>query len=115
MRVKDLMSERVVTAAPADSGLDAVARMVRMRVRHLPVVNREGMLVGIVTDRDLRHYLLAPHVFDRLREGRVDAGKCANAWCHGEQRHGRRRRVRFASRPRFLGHAATAAHLSLVP
>lgn len=72
MRVKDLMSERVVTAAPADSGLDAVARMVRMRVRHLPVVNRDGMLVGVVTDRDLRHYLLAPHVFDRLGEGRVD-------------------------------------------
>jgi acetoin utilization protein AcuB len=72
MRVKDLMSEPVVTVAPAESGLDAVARMVRMRVRHLPVVNRDGMLVGVVTDRDLRHYLLAPHVFGLLPARRVE-------------------------------------------
>jgi acetoin utilization protein AcuB len=72
MRVKELMSAQVVTVAPADFCIDAVARMVQMRVRHLPVVNRDGMLVGIVTDRDLRHYLLAPHVFDRLGERRVD-------------------------------------------
>jgi acetoin utilization protein AcuB len=72
MRVKDLMSEHVVTVAPADSGLDAVARMVRARVRHLPVVNRDGELVGVVTDRDLRRYLLAPHVSGRGPERRVD-------------------------------------------
>ena len=72
MRVKDLMTAHVETVGPAESGLDAVARMVRARVRHLPVVNREGMLVGVVTDRDLRHHLLAPHVFGRRRERRVD-------------------------------------------
>ena len=71
MRVKELMSEHVVTVAPADSGLDAVARMVRSRVRHLPVVNRDGELVGVVTDRDLRRYLLAPDVLARLPERRV--------------------------------------------
>ena len=72
MRVKDLMSERVVTVAPADSALDAVARMVRARVRHLPVVNRDGELVGVVTDRDLRRYIFAPHVSAHLPERRVD-------------------------------------------
>jgi CBS domain-containing protein len=30
------------------------------------VVNSEGMLVGIVTDRDLRHHLFAPHVYKDL-------------------------------------------------
>ena len=72
MRVKDLMSEHVVTVAPADSALEAVARMGRARVRHLPVVNRDGELVGVVTDRDLRRYLLAPRVLARLPERRVD-------------------------------------------
>ena len=72
MRVKDLMSQDVLTIGPAGSGLDAVERMVRARVRHLPVVNRDDVLVGIVTDRDLRHYLFLPHVFEQLPERRVD-------------------------------------------
>jgi CBS-domain-containing membrane protein len=66
MRVKDLMSRQVVTIGTSDSCLEAVARMHQARVRHLPVVNNEGMLVGIVTDRDLRHHLFAPHVYKDL-------------------------------------------------
>jgi acetoin utilization protein AcuB len=37
--------------------------MYRAKVRHLPVVGPAGTLTGIVTDRDLRHGLLAPVVF----------------------------------------------------
>ncbi len=66
MLVKDLMSRQVVTIGTSDSCLEAVARMHQARVRHLPVVNREGMLVGIVTDRDLRHHLFSPHVYKDL-------------------------------------------------
>jgi CBS domain-containing protein len=66
MRVKDLMSRQVVTIGSSDSCLEAVARMHRARVRHLPVVNNEGMVVGIVTDRDLRHHLFSPHVYKDL-------------------------------------------------
>ena len=39
MRVKDLMSRQVLTIGTADSCLDAVARMHRARIRHLPVVD----------------------------------------------------------------------------
>jgi acetoin utilization protein AcuB len=42
------------------------------KVRHLPVVSREGLLVGIVTDRDLRHHLFAPRLFDALGATPVD-------------------------------------------
>jgi CBS domain-containing protein len=66
MRVKDLMSRQVVTIGASDSCLEAVARMHQARVRHLPVVNNEGMLVGVVTDRDLRHHLFSPHVYKDL-------------------------------------------------
>jgi CBS domain-containing protein len=66
MRVKDLMSRQVVTVGASDSCLEAVARMHRARVRHLPVVNDEGLLVGIVTDRDLRHHLFSPQVYKDL-------------------------------------------------
>ncbi len=66
MRVSDLMSRDVVTIAESASCYDAVMRMKTSRVRHLPVVAEEGHLRGIVTDRDLRHHLFTPGVFDRI-------------------------------------------------
>jgi len=72
VQVKDLMSRQVLTIGTSESCLEAVAQMHRVRVRHLPVVNREGMLVGIVTDRDLRHHLVSPRVFKELGEPAVE-------------------------------------------
>jgi len=72
MQVRNLMSRPVVTIEPSDSCQETVARMHRARVRHLPVVNREGDLVGVVTDRDLRHHLFSPHVFKELGSTSVD-------------------------------------------
>ncbi len=72
MQVRDLMSKQVVTIGPSESCLDAVVRMQRARARHLPVVNREGLLVGIITDRDLRHLLFSPRMFEALGSSRVD-------------------------------------------
>jgi acetoin utilization protein AcuB len=62
-KVNQLMTGGVVTIDPEASGHDAVALMVRNKVRHLPVVDRAGRLCGIVTDRDLRHRLFTPEVF----------------------------------------------------
>ena len=72
MQVKELMSRDLVVIGPAESCLDAVVRMQRARVRHLPVVNRDGVLVGIVTDRDLRHHMFTPRVFEALGATAVD-------------------------------------------
>jgi acetoin utilization protein AcuB len=47
--------------------------MHRASVRHLPVVNRDGMLVGVVTDRDVRHHLFVPGVFEPLGQTSVEA------------------------------------------
>ena len=66
MRVDEVMSRDVMTIEMSESCHEAAGRMFRARVRHLPVVDRRGKLAGIVTDRDLRHRLLAPAVF---REG----------------------------------------------
>jgi acetoin utilization protein AcuB len=64
--VKDVMNHWVMTIGSSDSCLEAVARMHRARVRHLPVVDREGRLLGIITDRDLSHHLFSPAVFPAL-------------------------------------------------
>ena len=66
MRVSELMSRSVVTIERSDSCHEAVARMCRARIRHLLVVDGTGRLVGIVTDRDLRHHLFSAGVFKAI-------------------------------------------------
>lgn len=72
MRVSDLMSRDVATVGLSDSCQEAVARMVRRKIRHLPVVERDGRLVGVVTDRDLRHRLFEPRVMKEIGTVSVD-------------------------------------------
>jgi acetoin utilization protein AcuB len=64
MRVRELMSKGITTIQAGASCQEAVERMYRGKVRHLPVVVDDGGLVGIVTDRDLRHHLFARGLFE---------------------------------------------------
>lgn len=73
MLVRELMTKGVVTVDDTATCQDAAQRMVRHRIRHVPVVGRDGRLMGIVTDRDLRHYLLQPDVLARLGSVGVEA------------------------------------------
>lgn len=57
MLVRELMNRNLVTIGASSSCREALARMHRARVRHLPVLRDERTLVGVVTDRDLRHLL----------------------------------------------------------
>jgi acetoin utilization protein AcuB len=66
VHVDDLMSRSVITVAASESCHDAVTRMARAGVRHLPVVDAGGRPIGIVTDRDLRHRLFRPGVFREI-------------------------------------------------
>lgn len=66
MDVKDLMSREVVTIEETASCHEAVKRMGQHKIRHLPVIGADGTLRGIVTDRDLRHQLFAPNVFNHI-------------------------------------------------
>jgi len=73
MRVNEVMSQAVTTISVSDSAHTAVARMVARKIRHLPVVDARGTLVGVLTDRDLRHYLFGPAVFKRIGSVSADA------------------------------------------
>ena len=66
MRVDELMSRDVVTIGESETCHEAVERMCRRKVRHLPVLDRAGSLVGIVTDRDIRHHLFASDVYRQV-------------------------------------------------
>jgi acetoin utilization protein AcuB len=66
MKVKDVMTGRPITIA-ADALVGAALALMRTRhVRHLPVLDGAETLVGIVTDRDLRHAALAPALDEYL-------------------------------------------------
>lgn len=54
----DLMSAPVITADPGESVVAAAKRMARHRIKHLPVVDEAGRVVGMVARADLlRVYL----------------------------------------------------------
>ena len=53
LTVKDRMSSPAVTATPATRTKDALQTMYIRKIRRMPVVDDEGKLVGIVTQRDL--------------------------------------------------------------
>ena len=52
--VASVMTRNCATAKPGDELVDAVARMTALGVRHLPVVDGEDRLVGMLSDRDVR-------------------------------------------------------------
>jgi acetoin utilization protein AcuB len=57
MFVSRSMTRKVVTVSKDTSLLDAQALMQQHKIRHLPVVEGENLLIGIVTDRDIRSAL----------------------------------------------------------
>lgn len=53
--VRDVMTSPALTVDPATSVLEALALMTRRRIRHLPVVEQDGM-IGFVSIGDLVKY-----------------------------------------------------------
>jgi acetoin utilization protein AcuB len=60
------MSRPVLTIGPGASGHEAITRMCQSRIRHLPVIGTSGEVLGVITDRDLRHHLFTPGIFERI-------------------------------------------------
>ena len=54
MRISHYMSDKVITARATDGLRSTFFTMRRSRIRHLPVVDVEGSLIGMISDRDLR-------------------------------------------------------------
>jgi CBS-domain-containing membrane protein len=49
-----VMTHPAVTASPDEYLVNAIAKMQMAGIRHLPVVDGEGTLIGILSDRDIR-------------------------------------------------------------
>ncbi len=70
--VREQMATELVSLKEADTLRAAVECILVRKIRHLPVVDTAGKLVGIFTDRDLKRSLpsplsgLAPEDYERL-------------------------------------------------
>ncbi len=63
---KDVMVAQVLVARADDTLLDAAHRLLQNNIRHLPVVDGDGRLIGMLSDRDVRSALGDPkHLLDR--------------------------------------------------
>jgi CBS domain-containing protein len=71
----DAMTRAPLTARPTDSLLDAASAMAEHRVRHLPVVDDEGAVIGMLSEQDVRAVVGDPIDFMRARETRIDPGR----------------------------------------
>jgi acetoin utilization protein AcuB len=66
LRVKDVMVRAPVTVRATATVGQAWRLMRDRKIRHLPVLDGDGRLVGIVTDRDLRQVIFEPSIQERL-------------------------------------------------
>jgi len=54
VKVKERMTRNPTVVTPEDALKDAICKMKRGHFRHLPVVDKEGKLIGMLSDRDIR-------------------------------------------------------------
>jgi acetoin utilization protein AcuB len=60
MLVRDVMQTKLITVTPQTTLPEALKLVAQRRIRHLPVVDSGGDLVGIVSDRDLKQAMASP-------------------------------------------------------
>ena len=72
--VADRMTKDVFTLTLKDTLRAAVELVMQKHIRHMPVVDGDGRVLGIVTDRDVKRALPSPlvHVDEDAREKLLD-------------------------------------------
>ena len=73
MFVSRSMTRKVITVGPEVGIFEAQELMAERKIRHLPVVDANDRLIGIVTDRDIRSAL--PYAFFKKSPGKAEKEK----------------------------------------
>lgn len=53
MRVSDIMTKDVHTVSPDSTVMDCMGMMTDQRIRHLPVIDNDGQLIGVISIGDV--------------------------------------------------------------
>lgn len=62
MNVSDIMTQKPVTISVSNTLAEALSIMESIGCRHLPVMSKDGHVVGVISDRDCRTAMNSPHV-----------------------------------------------------
>ncbi len=54
MIIEDIMKKNVITLSPLDTIQSAVEKMNEHHIRHIPIIEQNKRLIGIISDRDIR-------------------------------------------------------------
>jgi CBS domain-containing protein len=84
MQVKDVMTQNVISVQPDESVLKAARLMLQNRISGLPVVDKDGELIGIVTEGDFlrRSELGTQRRRPKWLEFIVGPGRLADEYVH---------------------------------
>lgn len=69
MLVEHVMSTEVITLPPTATIAQALQTLEENKIRHIPIVDEEKRIVGIVSDRDIRD--ATPSIFDQNLENKT--------------------------------------------
>lgn len=62
MKVKELMTKEVVSIKPDDNAKDALELLFKMQISGLPVIDGEGKLAGMFTEKDILKQILPSYL-----------------------------------------------------
>lgn len=62
MKVKEIMTKEVVSIKPDDNAKDALDMLFKMQISGLPVIDEQGKLAGMFTEKDILSYVLPSYI-----------------------------------------------------
>ena len=62
MKVKEIMTKEVVSIKPEENAKEALAFLFKMRISGLPVIDVQGRLVGMFTEKDILRQILPSYL-----------------------------------------------------
>jgi CBS domain-containing protein len=62
MKVKEIMTKEVTSIKPDDNAKDALALLLKMQISGLPVIDEQGKLVGMFTEKDILRQILPSYL-----------------------------------------------------
>ena len=62
MKVKEIMKKEVTSINPDDNALEALKQLFKMKISGLPVIDAQGKLVGMFTEKEVLSYILPSYI-----------------------------------------------------
>lgn len=62
MKIKEVMKREVISVKPTDNALDVLNLLFKMQISGLPVIDDQGKLVGMFTEKNVLSFILPSYI-----------------------------------------------------